>query len=148
VYDRAFTINFESKGQPFEAPDTEARPISFTYLEELYSDAWERFPVSKENLDKIAKLDLYIIQKFRIAFGNRILKQLLEFVPVYVACGGKEIDGIDYVLYTKVLRKFESLNLSLIRDDLKEFVTYLNRSFGRNNMNECKKYLELLQRMY
>jgi hypothetical protein len=65
-----------------------------------------------------------------------------------VACGGKEIDGIDYVLYTKVLRKFESLNLSLIRDDLKEFVNYLNRSFGRNNMNECKKYLELLQRMY
>ena len=76
------------------------------------------------------------------------MKQLHEFVPVYVACGGKEIDGIDYVLYTKVLRKFESLNLSLIRDDLKEFVNYLNRSFGRNNMNECKKYLELLQRMY
>ena len=148
VYDRAFTINFESKGQPFDAPVTEARPISFSYLEELYSDAWERYPVSKENLDKIAKLDLYIIQKFRIAFGNRIMKQLHEFVPVYVACGGKEIDGIDYVLYTKVLRKFESLNLSLIRDDLKEFVNYLNRSFGRNNMNKCKKYLELLQRMY
>jgi hypothetical protein len=148
VYDRAFTINFESKGQPFDAPVTEARPISFSYLEELYSDAWERYPVSKENLDKIAKLDLYIIQKFRIAFGNRIIKQLHEFVPVYVACGGKEIDGIDYVLYTKVLRKFESFNLSLIRDDLKEFVNYLNRSFGRNNMNECKKYLELLQRMY
>ena len=35
------------------------------------------------------------------------MKQLYEFVPVYVACGGTEIDGIDYVLYTKVFRKFE-----------------------------------------
>ncbi len=148
VYDRAFTINFESKGQPFDAPMTEARPISFSYLEELYSDAWEKYPVSKENLDKIAKLDIYIIQKFRIAFGNRIMKQLYEFVPVYVACGGSEINGIDYVLYTKVFRKFESLNLSLIREDLKELIAYLSKSFGKSNMNECKNYLERLQRMY
>ncbi|MFA5342219.1 MAG: hypothetical protein WC332_10635 [Clostridia bacterium] len=148
VYDRAFTINFESKGQPFDAPVTEARPISFSYLEELYSDAWEKYPVTKDNLDKIAKLDIYIIQKFRIAFGNRIMKQLYEFVPVYVACGGSEIDGIDYVLYTKVFRKFESLNLSLIREDLKELITYLSKSFGKTSMNECKKYLERLQRTY
>lgn len=148
VYDRAFTINFESKGQPFEAPDTEPRRVSYSYLEELFSEAWEKYPVSKENLDKIAKLDIYVIQKFRIAFGNRIMKHLHEYVPVYVACGGSEIDGIDYMLYTKVFRKFESLNLSLIRDDLKELIVYLTKSFGRNNMNECKKYLELLQRMY
>ncbi len=76
------------------------------------------------------------------------MKQLYEFVPVYVACGGSEINGIDYVLYTKVFRKFESLNLSLIREDLKELIAYLSKSFGKNNMNECKNYLERLQRMY
>ncbi|MFA7672306.1 MAG: hypothetical protein WCY62_00440 [Clostridia bacterium] len=148
VYDRAFTINFEAKGQPFDAPLTEPRSISFSYLEELYSDAWEKYPVTKDNLDKIAKLDIYIIQKFRIAFGNRIMKQLYEFVPVYVGCGGTEIDGIDYVLYTKVFRKFESLNLSLIREDIKELILYLTKSFGKNNMNQCKAYLERLQKMY
>jgi len=37
------------------------------------------------------------------------------FVPVYVACGGEELDGIDYVLATKIFRKFESLNLAMLK---------------------------------
>ena len=36
-----------------------------------------------------------------------------------VACGGDEIEGLDYLLATKVFRKFEVLNLSLIRDEIK-----------------------------
>ena len=39
--------------------------------------------------------------------NNRIVKQLREFVPVYVACGGTEIDGLDYVLARKIFRKFQ-----------------------------------------
>ena len=60
-----------------------------------------------------------------MAFGNRILKQMNLFVPVYVACGGEELDGIDYVLATKIFRKFESLNLAMLREELKELCTYM-----------------------
>jgi len=148
VYDRALTINLDTKGQPFDAPDTEPMSVSFTYLNSLFEKAWHDYPITKENIDKINRLDIYIIQKLRIAFGNRIIKQLHQFVPAYVACGGTEIDGIDYVLATKVFRKFESLNLSLIRDELKELDLYLSKSFGKNNMQECRTYLERLQKMY
>ena len=51
-------------------------------MERLYEQAKLDFPVSREALDKIEKLDLYVIQHFRIAFGNRIMKQLKDFVPV------------------------------------------------------------------
>ena len=76
------------------------------------------------------------------------MKQLNIFVPVYVAAGGTELEGIDYVLATKVFRKFESLNLSLIRDEIRGLINYMNTIFGKDTMTESIAYLERLQRMY
>ncbi len=148
VYDRALVINLDSKGIPFDAPTTEAKRINYSYVESLYRKAVEEHPVSKENLEKISMLDVYVIEKFRVAFGNRIMKQLKTFVPVYVACGGNEIEAIDYLLATKVYRKFESLNLSLIRDEIKGLIRYMDTLFGKNSMPECTAYLQRLQKMY
>ena len=148
VYDRALVINLDSKGVPFEAPETEAKRISYKYIESLYQKAFKDHPVSQKVLDDISKLDLYVIEHFRVAFGNRIMKQMLLFVPAYVACGGTELDGIDYVLATKVFRKFEGLNLSLIRDEIRGLIAYLDAVFGRGQMKECIAYLERLQKMF
>ncbi|MBR5163839.1 MAG: hypothetical protein IKW79_07425, partial [Schwartzia sp.] len=112
VYDRAQPINLDAKGVAFEAPDTPPIKLSFSHLNALFEDAFKTYPISQENLKKIQQLDLWVIEKLRVAFGNRILKQMGLFVPVYVACGGDELDGIDYVLATKIFRKFESLNLA------------------------------------
>ena len=148
VYDRALVINLDSKGVAFDAPATDSKRISYTYIEKLYDRAFAEYPISKSNIDKIHKLDLYVIEKFRVAFGNRIINQLHHFVPVYVAAGGTETEGIDYILATKILRKFESLNLSLIRDEIKGLINFLNVNFGMNTMNECIAFLERLQKMY
>ena len=148
VYDRALVINLDSKGLPFEAPDTEPKQISYKYVEGLYKKAFADYPVNQKYLDDIGKLDLYVIEHFRVAFGNRIMKQMLLFVPAYVACGGTELDGIDYILATKVFRKFEALNLSLIRDEIRGLIAYLDAVFGRGQMHECIAYLERLQKMF
>ena len=148
VYDRAFVINLDSKGIPFEAPQTEAKRIAYSHVEELYKKAMADYPVSEKALDNISKLDLYVIDHFRVAFGNRILKQLKQFVPVYVACGGTETDAVDYMLATKVFRKFESLNLSLIRDEIRGLIGTLDQLFGKGAMKESIAYLQRLQKMY
>ena len=148
VYDRAQPINLDAKGVAFEAPDTPPINISFTHLNQLFQEAYDKYPISEENLKKIHQLDLWVIEKLRVAFGNRIIKQMGLFVPVYVACGGDELDGIDYVLATKIFRKFESLNLAMLRDELKELCTYLNKVFGRGKMNESIAYLERLQKLF
>lgn len=148
VYDRALTINIDNKGVPFEAPDTPPARISYTYLNSLYEKAIRENPVEQYYLDMIEELDDYVIKKFRVAFGNRIMKQLKTFVPVYVACGGTVVEGIDHILATKVFRKFESLNLSLIRDEIKGLINYLNTLFGKNSMSSCIEFLERLQRTY
>lgn len=147
VYDRALVINLDSKGVPFEAPDTTPKNVSYSYVESLYRKAIDEMPVKEELLDKIGKLDLYVIEHFRVAFGNRIMKQLKLFVPVYVACGGNDVEGIDYILATKVFRKFEALNLSLIRDEIRGLIMYLDSLFGKGAMKECIAYLLRLQKM-
>ncbi|HOA84401.1 MAG: hypothetical protein GX057_07615 [Clostridiales bacterium] len=148
VYDRALVINLDSKGMPFEAPETDPKLISYSYITSLFDMAVAEHPISKYYLEAIEKLDLYVIEKFRVAFGNRIMKQLGIFVPVYVACGGTELEAIDYLLATKVLRKFESLNLSLIRDEFKGLMAFMDSLFGKGAMKECFDYLGRLHKMY
>lgn len=147
VYDRAMPIDINSKGVPFDAPDTAPIYLDYHHLEKMLDAAKEKYRVSAENLQKVEKLDDYVIEHFRLAFGNRIVKQLREFVPAYVGCGGTELEGLDYVLCKKVFRKFESLNLSYIRDEIDGLCDYLDELFGSNTMMECKEYLQRLKKL-
>jgi hypothetical protein len=148
VYDRALTINIDNKGMPFDAPDTPPSLISYSSVEALYQKALVEHALDQKYFDMIESLDNYVIKKFRIAFGNRIMKQLRIFVPVYVACGGEIVEGIDHMLATKVFRKFETLNLALIRDEIKGLINYLNTLFGKDKMKSCIEFLDRLQRSY
>ena len=74
------------------------------------------------------------------------MKQLGTFVAIYVACGGKEVEAIDYFIAKKILRKFDQLSVAFIRDEIDPFITYLNKKFGKNVMKECIDYLENLKK--
>jgi hypothetical protein len=106
----------------------------------------EKYALTEGSLEKIKVLDDYVIKHFRVAFGNRIMKQLRTFVPVYVACGGKEVEAIDYFIARKILRKFDQLNISFIRDEIDPFISYLNKEFGKGGMKECIEFLERVKK--
>ena len=76
------------------------------------------------------------------------MKQLKNFVPVYVACGGTEIDGLDYIVARKVFKKFESMNVAFVRDEIKGLIAYLEKTFGKTNMQDSRSYLERIQNLY
>ena len=147
VYDRAMPINIDSKGVPFEAPDTPPVVINYKHFEDILNQAKAANPISEDSLKKVALLDDYVIAHFRVAFGNRVMKQMKDYVPAYVGAGGTELDGLDYALARKVFRKFEALNLSYIRDEIDGLIAYLDELFGEENMNECKDYLRMLKKL-
>ena len=147
VYDRAMPIDINDKGKAFRPVDTDAQNINYSYLDNLFNTAMEEHQVSQETLDKIEKMDDYVIQHFRIAFGNRIVAHMKKFVPVYVACGGEEIAGVDYFIAKKILRKFEQLNIAYIRDEIDPFIEFLNKTFGKNKMKECIQYVSRLKKL-
>lgn len=147
VYDRAIPIDLDDRADAFEAPYTEPVRLSYTHMEEMYEEAKEKYPISDEYLLELDKLDKYLIEHFRLTFGNRILRQIKDFVPCYIACGGTEIDGIDFMFAKKILRKFESLGLGFIRDEIDGLIIYLNNAFGEENFSISKEYLQRLKKM-
>ena len=147
VYDRAMPLDINDKGQVFEPIDTEAQDINYSYLDKLFSEAMKDNPISEDTLNKINEMDDYVIKHFRIAFGNRIVAHMKKFVPVYVACGGDEVDGVDYFIARKILRKFEQLNISYIRDEIDGYIEFLDKTFGKGKMKECEEYLLRLKKL-
>ena len=147
VYDRAMPIDITDKGQVFEPIDTEAQDINYSYLDKLFQEGIQNNQMSEDTLNKIEEMDNYVIKHFRIAFGNRIVMHMKKFVPIYVACGGDEVSGVDYFLARKVLRKFEQLNISYIRDEIDGYIEFLDKLFGKGKMKECEEYLLRLKKL-
>lgn len=146
VYDRAVPIDLDSRAEPFECEKTEAVTVSAEHLEALFAQARDSYPLSEDMEKKLDELNAYLIKNFKLAFGNRIIKQTRDFVPVYIACGGTEVEAVDFMVAKKVLRKFESLSLGFMKDQLTKFEGYLDKLFGKNKMVSCKEYLEYLKR--
>ena len=147
VYDRAICLFFDNKGIAFEAPFQGPMEIPFEQIHRLYDEALEKFPVSEKTLENFALLDDFVIKKFRLAFGNRILKQLKQFVPCFVACGGTELDGIDFIFTNKILKKFESLNIGFLKQELKELNQMLDKLFGTNTFPMARNFIDRMIRM-
>ena len=142
VYDRAISLFFDDKGRPFEAERQEALSIPYTQLKTLFDEAINQYPISESMLDKFSQLDNFVIKKFKLAFGNRILKQLDSFIPVYISCGGKEVDGFDFIFTNKILKKFESLNIAFFKDELKELSGQLDKLYGKNTFPMAHRYID------
>lgn len=138
VYDRASSIIMNEKAESFKGKDLSPITLSYEYLNELFKDAFEGYSISKANMQALNKLDAHISNTFQISFGNRILKQLERFVPIYVACGRDEVEGIDYIISRKIIRKFEILNLPFLKRELEELVVLFDNLFGKNKLIESK----------
>ena len=147
VYDRAVTLYLNERAQFFDAPFTDSINISFNYLENLFTEAYEKYPISLKSLKNIDQIDIFIQDNFKVAFGNRILKQIKLFVPVYVACGNTETDALDFMISSKIFKKFEALNLPFLRKELEGLIDLIQKLFGKDAFPESVAYLKDLLKM-
>ena len=146
VYDRAISMFFDNKAKPFDAPYTEALPLPAEYLADLYAKAKEAYPVTEEAMAKFEELDEFVIEHFKLAFGNRIMKQLYSFVPCYIACGGTELEAFDFMFKTKVLKKFEVLSVGLTKEELIALDEELTRLYGLNEFSMSRDKIKTLMK--
>lgn len=148
VYDRAMPIELNERADAFECELQPHCNVTAEHLEYLFQKAQVDYPISDELMNKMQKLDNYLITRFKLSFGNRIMKQLYDFIPVYVACGGTELGGMDYIVARKVLKKFESMNVTFVRDEITGLITYIDKLFGKTEMQDSKAYLRRIQNLY
>ena len=148
VYDRAIPIELNERADAFECPPHERVHVTSEHLQYLFQKAKVEHVVSEELLEKMHKLDQYLQTRFRLAFGNRIIKQMYDFIPVYLACGGTELGGMDYIITLKLLKKFESMNVSFVRDEMQGLIDYIEKTFGEGGLPDSISYLQRIQNMY
>ena len=148
VYDRAMPIELNERADAFECDPQSSCRITSQHLEQMFAQAKRDYPISRETEEKLQKLDNYLQTRFKLAFGNRIIKQMHDFIPVYVACGGTELDGMDYIVARKVLKKLESMNVTFVRDEIRSLIEYIEKVFGKTNMPDSKAYLTRIQNIF
>lgn len=146
VYDRAMVLNLDRKSEPFQTSSSKKMPLTAKKFDELARKAVEDYSVTQESLARLDQLDKYLIEKFQITFGNRIMRQILRYIPIFIACGGTEPEALDDILTKKVLRKLETQNTAYLRSESEELCNYIEGLFGENAMPRCTEYIRRIAR--
>ena len=74
------------------------------------------------------------------------MKQINTYIPVYVACGGEELDALDDILSKKVIRKLETQNPIYLRNSSEALIAYIEELFGADSMPVCREHIHRLER--
>lgn len=137
VYDRAAVIDLDRKCAPFTADASQTAHISFDELSRRFAEAKKKYSLSNQTRANLLKLDAYLSDTFRISFGNRILRQIEDYVPIMIACGGNEAGALDDILSRKILRKLEQVSPALLRASGPELSRGLENLFGSLPMSQA-----------
>ena len=147
VYDRAMVINLDKRCVPFDAQPR--KPVRMPYSQwcVLIDDAKRKYALSREAEEKIKTFDAFLVEKFRLTFGNRIMKQIRDYVPVMIACGGTEKEAIDDMLSRKVLRKLEQQNPVHVKMYIAELISFTENVF-EDKTPICLDYLKQFEEKF
>ncbi len=145
VYDRAMIMDLDTKAESFFAESGGRVHLTAKRFAELGEAAQREYEITRRNLGRLQKLDEYMKENFRITFGNRIMKQIRTYVPVYIACGGEELEALDDILAKKVMRKLGMQNPVYIRNQADKFCRYMDELFGEDGLKECKAVVQRLK---
>ena len=147
VYDRAMIMNLDQRCEDF-TPDEDNKEIdiSLELFEELIKKAQREYSLTRRGRERLTEFDKYIQNTFGITFGNRIKRQIDAYVPIYIACGGTEIEALDDMLSKKVLRKLESQNPVYVKNKSNELISKLNEIFGSDSMKNSIDYITKMTR--
>ena len=144
VYDRAMIMNLEHKAKPFRAEPNEGVYLSYAHFRTLVEGALEEHHLSDAQRANLMTLDKYLIENFHVTFGNRIMKQIERYVPLYVVCGGTEEEALDDMISQKLFRKLEVLNPVYVRAAAPGLLQTLHDVFGETAMPKCCAYVQRL----
>jgi hypothetical protein len=149
VYDRAISIDFDNRNDAFTVnEEVSTITISNSHLQSLYNAAKNEDANRMNDADyaKFTKITDYIYDQFDLTFGNRILTQIDNLVPIFVACGGTKEDALDFLLSRKVIYKLEGRFEEYVKGALKELLALIEKTYGASVLKRSEKTIKSLMR--
>lgn len=149
VYDRAITTEFNYKNDPFIVEgNSEPITLGHSKLTALYNEALsnEDYLMSKRDYDKLNAVSDFVYDHFGIAIGNRILTQIDNIVPVFVACGGTKETAIDFMVSRKLVSKIEGRFEDYVKNSLKQLLELLEKVYGAGVLKRTEATIRAILR--
>ena len=145
VYDRAQVLDMDEREDEFKGERVSKRTIGLDELLQLFQSAKEKKNelnnTDKENIGLVDGL----LKQMDITFGNRIMNQMDDFVPVYIACGGTKEGAIDYILTHKILRKLDERYEPYLLTKLDELEKGLMDIYGEGKFKQSVEKIHKLK---
>lgn len=147
TYDRAHVMELARSHESFDIPKLSPRhPISYEALTNAFKEAQKQhggrtakaFSFLNDNLSDLLE------RKFKIAWGNRLERQMRHYVPVVLAAGGSLTEATDHILATKILRKVRDRH-DTQPADLRELHETIEEYWPELDAGEPVKSLKLLE---
>ena len=87
VYDRAHTMNFNKRAPKVTKFNDPKEPLYLPYssLRKMLDDAKAKYDFDLDKVDFVKEVEQLLLP-YNISFGNRILRQIEDFVKVYCSC--------------------------------------------------------------
>ena len=111
THDRAFIMDLERQVQPKNwqpKRDIDKTVVDMRSVQKCFEQAiitHKSTAIDVLNCLKRSEFAQRLTNDFSVAWGSRFEAQLLKFIPVYMACGGKAGEALDHLLQTRLLRK-------------------------------------------
>lgn len=144
VYDRAQVLDMDERAEAFKGERVGQISIDMGEIIQLFAEAkTDDNILTDDDMQNIQTIDEYL-RELDITFGNRIEKQMKDFVPVYIACGGTKEAAIDYLLTHKILRKLDERYEPYLVGKLEDLEMALNETYGEGIF---KQSIEKIQKL-
>lgn len=145
VYDRAQVLDMDAREDPFAGKKVAKVSMDIEELLALFDEAkTSANKLNESDKEKIGLVD-DLLKEMDITFGNRIMSQMEDFIPVYIACGGTKEEAIDYLLTHKILRKLDERYEPYLVTKLEELETGLNEIYGENKFKQSIQKIKKLR---
>jgi hypothetical protein len=122
TYDRAHIMVMERNTQKthYQKVTKGAAHWSTEDLRSAFAEAQESAAGEKQTAwvtEKMHALKDVLKSEFDVSFGNRLERQIRDFVPVVCAAGGTKELALDHLLATKIIRKGKITGLFGVQED-------------------------------
>ncbi len=149
VYDRAVIIDFSQRNESTVSTRNIA-PIHLgaNRLRALFEDAQmtPSYALTRADMERFSVLTQFVLDAFDVNFGNRILNQIIKFVPVYVACGGTAAKALDLMFARKILRKLDGRFDDSIKGNLVKLEKLILQQFNKTDFSSTLETIARLKR--
>ena len=140
VYDRAQTMNFTKRAAKVRNYSDPIPQQYYDYetMNRLLQEARAKGTFDAENNQLVKSVEA-LMAPFNISFGNRILKQIEDFVNIYCACFENDDvtnEAIEKILLSKVVAKLEVKTI----DDKEKLVM----EFEKLHLQQCVDFIKRL----